>query len=62
MSDREKFLQELDQVRSDEELQLARASGLRPWFARPAVWLGGMALGGFLLVLVAWFLRAAPGP
>ena len=62
MSDRKQFLQELDQVRSDEELQLARSSGLRPWYARPAVWLGGMAAGAFLLVVMAMFLRAAPGP
>ena len=62
MSDRKEFLKELDQISSNEELQLARASGLRPWFSRPAVWLGGMAVGGFVLVLVAMFLRAAPGP
>ena len=60
--ERKEFLKELDQISSNEELQLARASGLRPWFARPAVWLGGMAMGGLLLGLVVMFLRAAPGP
>ena len=61
MSDRKEFLKELDQISSDQELQLGREGRhVRPWFARPAVWLGGIVAGGFLLMLMAWFLRAAP--
>ena len=59
MSSRKEVLRELDQVYSDEEI-VARRQDLRPWFARPGVWASAMVAGGFVLFLMALFLRAAP--
>ena len=59
MSSRKEVLRELDQVYSDEEI-VARRKDLRPWFARPGVWAGAIVGGGFVLFLMALFLRAAP--
>ena len=59
MALRKTTLRELDQYSSDEELARVPRD-LRPWFARPAVWVGA---GGFIVVLlflIALFLRAAP--
>ena len=58
VTDQKKFLQELDQIQSDEELAMVYRDH-RPWFARPVVWLGACAGGGLILVLLMLFLVAA---
>ena len=56
---RKTTLQELDRLRSDDEIAAERRD-LRPWFARRSMVFG---LGGAIMLLLfamALFLRAAP--
>ena len=59
MLPQETFHRELEQHHSAELARTGR--GLRPWFARPAIWVGAIAAGSLVLLLVLAFLRAAPG-
>ena len=59
MSPRNTFHRELEQHRSAE---LARAGqSLRPWFARPAVWVGVVVAVALVGSLVLRLLAAPPG-
>jgi len=59
VSSPESIHRELEQHHSAE---LARAGrGLRPWFARPAIWAGAIAAGGFAWLLVSFLLSARLG-
>ncbi len=58
MSSRKEVLRELDQLYADEDI-VARRKDLQPWFARPGVWTGAIVAGGFVLFLMALFLRVA---
>ena len=58
MLPRETIHRELEQHHSAELARTGR--GLRPWFARPAVWVGAIAAGGLVWLLLSMFLSAAP--
>ncbi len=53
------MLRELDH-HFDEKLTTTPGYYVRPWYARPAIWFGAIAAGGFVMVLLMLFLTAAP--
>jgi hypothetical protein len=59
VSSRETISRELERHHSSELAKAGR--GLRPWFARPAIWVGAIAAGGIVWLLVSIFLSATPG-
>ncbi len=59
MALRKTTLEELDRLRSEDEIAAARRD-LRPWFARPLMLFGVGGAVMALLFVVALFLRAAP--
>ncbi len=59
MALRKTTLEELDRLRSDDEIAAERKD-LRPWFARPLMLFGVGSAVMLLLFVVALFLRAAP--
>ena len=59
VSSQKRMHRELEQLHSDKKL--ARVGGdLRPWFARPVIWVGAIAAGGLVGVLFLIFLMASP--
>ncbi len=59
MALRKTTLEELDRLRSDDEIAAERKD-LRPWFARPLMLFGVGSAVMLLLFVLALFLRAAP--
>ena len=59
MALRKTTLEELDRLRSEDELAAVRRD-LRPWFARPAMLFGVGSLVVMVLFVALLFLRAAP--
>ena len=59
MSSRKTTLRELDHHFDEEPTTVG--GDLRPWFARPAIWVAAIAAGGLIMLLFLLFLRAAPG-
>ena len=57
------MVRETEQLHSDKELarrELGRVRGdLRPWVTRPAIWVGAIAAGGLLAVLLLIFRLAS---
>lgn len=59
MSSQKAFHRELERLHSKD---LARVGGdLRPCFARPAIWVGAIATGGLVAVLLQFLLSARLG-
>ena len=58
MALRKTTLQELDQLRSEDEIAAARRD-LRPWFARPLMVFGAGSAVMLVLLMFLVFLRAA---
>ena len=58
MALRKTTLEELDRLRSEDELAAMRKD-LRPWYARPLILFGAGSVVMVLLFMVALFLRVA---